>query len=113
APTAVRAQLTPAAKVEPWIQKTFARQYDLPGLLLDTPKTHRGLLPSVRERMHTVPSLGRQLTNTVPSLHEMRYPYLDQSFAEFLLSIPVEQLLRPGERRSLMRRAFAELLPSE
>jgi len=27
-------------------------------------------------------------------------PYLDRDFIEFVLAIPTEQLLRPGERRS-------------
>jgi asparagine synthase (glutamine-hydrolysing) len=44
---------------------------------------------------------------------EQRFPYLDQNLLEFLLAIPASQLLRPGERRSLMRRALAGLLPQE
>jgi asparagine synthase (glutamine-hydrolysing) len=44
---------------------------------------------------------------------ERRYPYLDQNLVEFLLAIPREQLLRPGERRSLMRRALAGIVPAE
>jgi asparagine synthase (glutamine-hydrolysing) len=43
----------------------------------------------------------------------MRYPYLDQSLVEFLMQIPVDQLHRPGDRRSLMRRALARSLPGE
>ena len=56
---------------------------------------------------------GKDLTNTCPSRLEQRYPYLDQQLVEFLTSIPFEQLLRPGERRFLMRRALAGLLPVE
>jgi len=48
-----------------------------------------------------------------PSTEETRYPYLDKKLVEFLSSIPTEQLLRPGHRRSLMRRALADLLPHE
>jgi len=44
---------------------------------------------------------------------EPRYPFVDQSFVEFILSVPASQLLRPGQRRSLMRRALGDLLPSE
>jgi asparagine synthase (glutamine-hydrolysing) len=44
---------------------------------------------------------------------EYRYPYLDQSLVEFLFSIPTRQLLRPGRRRSLMRRALRNLVPKE
>jgi asparagine synthase (glutamine-hydrolysing) len=44
---------------------------------------------------------------------ERRYPYLDQSLVEFLLAIPPDQLLRPGQRRSLMRRALGGVVPKE
>jgi len=44
-------------------------------------------------------------------IEEMRYPYLDRSLIEFILSIPATQLLRPGQRRSLMRRALRGLVP--
>ena len=113
APTAIRKRVTPGAKVEKWIGRRFSREQCLAELLLDIPKGSWRLLPSVRELMHTVPALGRQLTNSVPRPHEMRYPYLDQSLTEFLMSIPVEQLVRPGDRRSLMRRSLSTLLPRQ
>jgi asparagine synthase (glutamine-hydrolysing) len=46
-------------------------------------------------------------------IEEGRYPYLDQSLIEFILSIPPDQLLRPGERRSLMRRSLLGIVPQE
>jgi len=49
----------------------------------------------------------------VLALEESRYPYLDQNLIEFILSIPATQLLRPGERRSLMRRSLAGIVPQE
>jgi hypothetical protein len=42
---------------------------------------------------------------------EIRYPYLHRPLVEFLQAIPVEQRLRPGETRSLMRRSLKTLLP--
>src|SRR5260370_33491285 len=48
-----------------------------------------------------------------PSVIEQRYPYLDQELVEFLMSIPLDQLVRPGQRRRLMRKALADLLPPE
>jgi asparagine synthase (glutamine-hydrolysing) len=44
---------------------------------------------------------------------EYRYPYLDRDLVEYLFSIPREQVLRPGRRRSLMRRALAQIVPQE
>jgi asparagine synthase (glutamine-hydrolysing) len=44
---------------------------------------------------------------------EYRYPYLDRDLVDFVFRIPKEQLIRPGRRRSLMRRAMSGILPSE
>jgi asparagine synthase (glutamine-hydrolysing) len=54
-----------------------------------------------------------KLTAPVQAFEEARYPYLDQTLIEFLLSIPADQLLRPGERRSLMRRSLVGIVPQE
>jgi asparagine synthase (glutamine-hydrolysing) len=56
------------------------------------------------------------LPHQFPSLnirYEYRYPYLDRDLADFLLSIPREQLVRPGQRRSLMRRSLRGIVPEE
>jgi len=75
-----------------------------------------GPLPSFQDNLATLDGLRRQLSCTVlnPSaLHEVRYPYLDRDLLEFLYAIPREQLVRPGQRRSLMRRALAGVVPTE
>jgi asparagine synthase (glutamine-hydrolysing) len=45
--------------------------------------------------------------------YEKRYPYLDRDLLEFLFAVPREQLVRPGQRRSLMRRALVGIVPDE
>jgi asparagine synthase (glutamine-hydrolysing) len=45
--------------------------------------------------------------------HEYRYPYLDRDLVEFLFAIPREQLVQPGRRRYLMRRALRGIVPEE
>ena len=45
--------------------------------------------------------------------YEKRYPYLDRDLIEFMCAIPREQLVRPGERRSLMRRSLVGIVPDE
>ena len=45
--------------------------------------------------------------------YEKRYPYLDRGLLEFMYAIPREQLVRPGQRRSLMRRALVGIVPDE
>jgi asparagine synthase (glutamine-hydrolysing) len=75
-----------------------------------------GPLPSFQDNLSTLNGLQRQLECEIPASHppfEKRYPYLDRNLLEFLYSIPREQLVRPGQRRSLMRRALAGVVPDE
>ena len=44
---------------------------------------------------------------------EYRYPYLDKDLVNYLLRVPRNQLLRPGRRRALMRRALRDTVPQE
>ena len=44
---------------------------------------------------------------------DVRYPYLDRRLVEFTLAIPFEQKVRPGETRSVVRRALRGILPEE
>jgi asparagine synthase (glutamine-hydrolysing) len=70
-------------------------------------------LPSTRNSLQTYRIMADRITQCRPSWENIAYPYLDQSLVEFLLSIPSDQLVRPGERRSLMKRALRGLLPEE
>lgn len=75
-----------------------------------------GPKPSFQVNLDTLEGLRRQLAAlTLPAcpLHEVRYPYLDRDLLEFLYAIPRQQLLRPRERRSLMRRALRGIVPDE
>lgn len=75
-----------------------------------------GPRPSFQENIATLEELQRQLgivaVSCVPPV-EKRYPYLDRDLLEFVYAIPREQLVRPGQRRSLMRRALAGIVPDE
>lgn len=59
--------------------------------------------------METLPHLFPRLL----ARPEYRYPYLDKDFVTYLHRVPSEQLLRPGRRRSLMRRAMLNIVPRE
>jgi asparagine synthase (glutamine-hydrolysing) len=97
----------------PWIDREFARCHEAASLLLTAAEGHWRWLPSTRDSFQTVTTLAREMTGLRPLAFEKRYPYLDQTLLEFLMSIPTEQVLRPGDRRSLMRRALRGLLPEE
>jgi asparagine synthase (glutamine-hydrolysing) len=45
--------------------------------------------------------------------YEKSFPYLDRDFVTYMFSVPRDQVLRPGQRRSLMRRALINVVPAE
>ena len=99
-----------------WLNPNFSTRYRL--ALAGYPSRFRlfGALPSFQENLSTLWALQRQLTcQGLPGdpPYEKRYPYLDRDLLEFLYAIPREQLVRPGQRRSLMRRALAGIVPEE
>jgi asparagine synthase (glutamine-hydrolysing) len=112
-PTPLRSGTTETAKIDSWVGEQFARKHRLSLRQLEVGKGSPYWLASTRDWFHTVNMLTRQLSSAWPCREQIRYPYLDQTLVEFLTSIPTEQLLRPGDRRSLMRRALRDLLPSK
>ena len=75
-----------------------------------------GPLPTFQENLNALNSLRRQLgCSALPSEppYDKRYPFLDRDLLEFLFAVPREQILRPGQRRSLLRRALAGIVPDE
>ncbi len=75
-----------------------------------------GPLPSFQANMASLDTLRRHVCafGLSPRMRaERRYPYLDRDLLEFVFAIPREQLVRPNQRRSLMRRALAGIVPPE
>jgi asparagine synthase (glutamine-hydrolysing) len=75
-----------------------------------------GPLPTFQECLFTIDALRRQLACSVlplEPLYEKQFPYLDRTLLEFICAIPRAQLVRPGQRRSLMRRALVGIVPDE
>jgi asparagine synthase (glutamine-hydrolysing) len=104
------------AKAEPWIDKGFAKRTRLAIHLLDVDEHFGMWLPTRRSCIGGVLLMANKLAkwkSSAMALEESRYPYLDQNLIEFILSIPASQVLRPGERRSLMRRSLAGIVPQE
>jgi asparagine synthase (glutamine-hydrolysing) len=116
-PTSLRQYFVRQAKVEPWIDADFARRTRIGIRALDVDE-HFGLwLPTRRSYIGGVQLISHKLakvrTRPMLAMEETRYPYLDQNLIEFILSIPASQMLRPGERRSLMRRSLIGIVPHE
>jgi asparagine synthase (glutamine-hydrolysing) len=113
APTWLRVRSTKSAQVDPWVRRDFADKYLFSARLLTAAEGRPYWLPSVRDAYQTYANLTRQMTFTSPGALETRYPFLDRDLVEFLMAVPTEQLVEPGHRRSLVRRALKEMLPRE
>ncbi len=108
----VPASLRPA----PWLQPNFVERHRTAMHGYRTRFKLFGPLPSLQNGLNTLQALHRQLECCALSsspLYEKSYPYLDRDLLEFLFLIPREQLVRPKQRRSLMRRALVQIVPDE
>jgi len=115
-PTSLRVRFAEQAKVAPWMDAGFSRRYRLAVRQMGPQGRYGFWQPSRRDYAQTFAATRRQLAYFpchALGFEERRYPYLDQTLIEFLLSIPASQLLRPGQRRSLMRRALGSIVPPE
>jgi asparagine synthase (glutamine-hydrolysing) len=115
-PARLRALASTRNNVAPWINPDFSRRYRLAVRQLGPLGRFGFWLPSRRDSAQSVVTMARQmsyLSSEGLACEERRYPFLDQSLVEFLLAIPARQLLRPGQRRSLMRRALSGIVPAE
>ena len=100
----------------PWLQRNFVKRHW--AALTGYPSRTQlfGPLPSFQENVGTIDGLRRQLARTAlpfDPIFERRYPYLDRCLLEFMFAIPRDQLVRPTQRRSLMRRALIGIVPDE
>jgi asparagine synthase (glutamine-hydrolysing) len=100
----------------PWLQSSFVKRHW--AALNGYPSRTKffGPLASFQENVSTLDALRRQLAcKALPfePTFEKRYPYLDRGLLEFMFAIPREQLVRPTQRRSLMRRALVGIVPDE
>jgi asparagine synthase (glutamine-hydrolysing) len=99
-----------------WVHSSLLRRHRAALTGYVTRVKLRGSLPSFQENLFTLEALRRQLSCSAcpcEPTYEKRYPYLDRSFLEFIFGLPREQLVRPGQRRSLMRRALVGIVPDE
>jgi asparagine synthase (glutamine-hydrolysing) len=100
----------------PWLNQSFANRNRVVLQGYDGRSKLFGPLPSLQENLSALNALQRQFgcePARKGTLYEKRYPYLDRDLMEFIYAIPREQIVRPGQRRSLMRRSLAGLVPEE
>ena len=103
-------------KIAPWLHPDFVKRHRTTLLNLEPRSRVLGPLPSFQSNLNTLAGVRRFLGSSSPSFagcYDKSYPYLDRDLLEFLYSVPRDQIIRPGQRRSLMRRALVGLVPYE
>jgi asparagine synthase (glutamine-hydrolysing) len=112
-PTSVRTRIKRMSDLQPWLNENFGKKHKVTQRLLVAAEGPWSWSVTDRFWYQTYLRATRRLSDVQPSSAELRYPYLDQHLTEFLTSVPTDQLTRPGNRRSLVRRALADLIPPE
>ena len=105
-----------ALQPAPWLEPAFVLRHRFALTGYSSRLKFLGPAPSFQISLSALGVLRRQLHSESPAaqpVYEKRYPLLDRDLLEFLFAIPRQQLLRPGERRSLLRRALAGIVPGE
>ena len=106
----------PAGTLPPWFSPSFIKRMNLRERNLGIKDSFGFRLSSERDQSAGFISMVRGISlgsRSEQSCIDITYPYLHRPLVEFLQAIPVEQLLRPGENRSLMRRAMRGILPDK
>ncbi len=103
-------------EVPEWFDPAFVARMNLRERMLGPVDTFGFRLPSGRQQ-------SSMLLTAIPAVSagyhmdwgwiEMSYPFLDRRLVEFCLAIPCDQKTRPGEARSLHRRALGNVLPEK
>jgi len=115
-PTRVRAAFQTRLEAAPWLTHRFVKRlkYKERLLLPDDPFGYR--LPSRRMQSSMIGFITSGISAGEwweDSRFDKTYPFLHRPLVEFLMAIPFDQKLRPGETRSLMRRALRDVLPEK
>ena len=100
----------------PWFQSTFTRRNRAAFRGYSSRIKLLGPLPSFQDHIHNLSATRRFVAfrDLQPeSLGDIRYPYYDRDLLEFMYAIPREQIVRVGQRRSLMKRALVDIVPDE
>ncbi|MGH9853093.1 MAG: asparagine synthase-related protein [Blastocatellia bacterium] len=115
-PTKLQACFKPPIKLPSWLDDQFVVKMNLCERHLGIPDVFGFDLPSGRDQAVGFLSVMRTIAKASYRARggiEVSHPYLHRPLVEFLQAIPFEQRVRPGETRSLMRRALSDLLPEK
>jgi asparagine synthase (glutamine-hydrolysing) len=102
--------------VPPWFYRGFVSRNHAAVCGYSSRTKLLGALPSFQEQLSVLDCEQRLMAclRLCPELLcEVRYPYHDRDLREFACAIPRDQIVRVGQRRSLMRRALVGIVPEE
>ena len=108
------ARLQGELKPAPWLTREFVKAGHIKERLLLPPDPFGYRLPSSRRQSSLVQFIVSSIAEGEcweEASADKTYPFLHRPLVEFIMAIPFEQKLRVNETRSLMRRAFKDLLP--
>ncbi|HEX5602208.1 MAG TPA: asparagine synthase-related protein [Pyrinomonadaceae bacterium] len=104
------------AQLPPWYNGDFARRMKLRERMLAKERLRSFPTHSSRDQAHGFLSAVKSISScwrTEQFGIEVSYPFAHRPLVEFLQAIPLDQLMRPGENRVVMRRMLAGILPDE
>ncbi len=102
--------------IPPWLSRQLQERVNDTGRMIEGSTNRIGIRPSALSNARAWWFMLDSLPHLYPPLlerREYRYPYLDRDLVEFLFAIPREQIVAPGRRRYLMRRALRDIVPPE
>jgi asparagine synthase (glutamine-hydrolysing) len=112
----IACRFKPNFKPPPWLDKQFIAKMNLCEHSHGITDDFGFRLPSGREQAREFLGGVRMISKASHRARgciEVSHPFLHRPLIEFLQAIPLEQKLRPGETRSLLRRAMRGSLPEK
>ena len=108
-----------ARMIPRWLSDDFVRRTGIVARLQDS-RQPRGFRERARrsrcEQVTALQSVGRAVywleRQAAMGRIDVRHPFLDRRLAEYVVSIPPEQFIRPGIGKVLLRRALFGMLPA-
>jgi asparagine synthase (glutamine-hydrolysing) len=113
APQGISEYVTPAAS---WFRPDFTRRNRAAFRGYSSRIKLLGPLPSFQNHINNLSATRRFVASRrvySELLVDIRFPYYDRDLLEFMFAIPREQIVRVGQRRSLMKRALVGVVPDE
>jgi asparagine synthase (glutamine-hydrolysing) len=111
-----RVDLPKEMRPAPWLDPGFVRRNSAAFCGYPFRVKLFGPLPSFQDHLDKLDANRRFVSHCIlhsELLREARYPYYDRDFLEFMYAITREQIVRVGQRRSLMKRALVGIVPDE